>query len=141
MPTIPHNLLVSNIILVQLMLTQLLNRGKTEVIRRQPGQQHCVSIHTVRHEQGKQLHSSPGDRTTMKRTDATSVPRPSPTLLGLPARVPISASHGSSSCQMDTCLGERALKSPTHLTEVTEQPFDANNFWSLPTWAAIEPLT
>lgn len=53
-------------------------------------------------------------------------------------RVTISASRASGS---RTCLRGRALKSPTHLTEVTEQPFDANNFWSLPTWAAIEPLT
>lgn len=62
-------------------------------------------------------------------------------LLGLPTRVPISASRASGSCSVDTCLGGKALKSPTHPTEVNEQPFDANNFWSQPTWATIEPLT
>lgn len=137
MPTILQNLLASNITLVQLTLIVLQGEGNLQTA--------WVAALPLATEQGTSEASSftaaqgsgPPGRGLLPLL-CPGHPQP---LLGLPTRVPISASRASGSRGVDTCLGRRAQKSPTHLTEVTEQPFDANNFWSLPTWAAIEPLT
>jgi len=137
MPNISQNLLVLNITLVQLTPTLLLGRGNP-----QAAWAAALSLATERGKsKASSLMAAHGRGPPGRELLPLLCLGPPWLLLGLPERVPISASCASGSCGVDTCLQRRALKSPTHLTEVTEQPFHANNFWSLPTWVAIEPLT
>lgn len=137
MPTILQDLLASNITLAQLTLILLPGRGN-----HQAAGLAALSLAT---EQGTSKASSSMAAQGKGPPQSGMLPLLCADhlwpLLGLPKRVPVSASCESSSHSVDTCLQKRARKSPTHLTEVTEQPFYANNFWTLPTWAAIEPLT